>query len=219
YGLFVKMDNIEELLQKYSRMFGFGWKTGIDLPSEDEGRVPDREWKKEYFAEKIENTVWYPGDTVNLSIGQGDLLVTPLQMAVAYSTIANRGIQYQPHLVKEIRDPYGDVHVGGAASSWKDIKLNEYYLEIIEDGLDMVTSPGGTAAYTFRNFPTGQIPIAGKTGTVEVYGKQDYAWFASYGPIGNPEYIVVVMLEQAGGGGSNASPIAEKIYRYLFGLD
>jgi len=219
YGLFVKMDNIEELLQKYSRMFGFGQKTGIDLPSEDEGRVPDREWKKEYFADRIENTVWFPGDTVNMSIGQGDLLVTPLQMAVAYSTIANRGIQYEPHLVKEIRDLYGDVHVGGATSSWKDIELDEYYLEIIEDGLDMVTSPGGTAAYTFRNFPTGQIPIAGKTGTVEVYGKQDYAWFASYGPIGNPEYVVVVMLEQAGGGGSNASPIAEKIYRYLFGLD
>ena len=89
----------------------------------------------------------------------------------------------------------------------------------IEDGFEMVTGPGGTAAYTFRNFPLKEIPIAGKTGTVEVAGKQDYAWFASYGPIGNPEYVIVVMLEEAGGGGSNASPIAEKIYRYLFGLD
>jgi len=219
YGLFLKMDNIGELLQKYSRMFGFGQETGIDLPSEDEGRVPDREWKKEYFADRIENTVWFPGDTVNMSIGQGDLLVTPLQMAVAYSIIANRGIQYEPHLVKEIKDPYGDLYVGSTTPDWKDIEMDEYYMEIIEDGLNMVTSPGGTAAYAFRNFPTGQIPIAGKTGTVEVYGKQDYAWFASYGPIGNPEYVVVVMLEQAGGGGSNASPIGEKIYRYLFGLD
>ncbi len=219
YGLFVKMDNIEELLQKYSREFGFGRETGIDLPFEDEGLVPDREWKKEYFADRIENTVWFPGDTVNMSIGQGDLLVTPLQMAMAYSIAANRGIQYEPHLVKEIRDPYGDVHTGSTTLNWKDIELNEYYLEIIEDGFDMVTGPGGTASYTFRNFPTGEIPIAGKTGTAEVYGKQDYAWFASYGPIGNPEYVIVVMLEQAGGGGSNASPIAEKIYRYLFELD
>ena len=219
YGLFVKMDNIEELLQKYSRKFGFGQGTGIDLPFEDGGIVPDRDWKKEYFVDRIENTVWYPGDTVNMSIGQGDLLVTPLQMAMAYLIAANRGIQYEPHLVKEIRDPYGDVCAGSTTLNWKDIELNEYYLEIIEDGFNMVTSPGGTAAYTFRNFPTGEIPIAGKTGTAEVYGKQDYAWFASYGPIGNPEYVIVVMLEQAGGGGSNASPIAEKIFRYLFGLD
>jgi len=83
----------------------------------------------------------------------------------------------------------------------------------------MVTSPGGTAANAFRDFPTDQIPIAGKTGTAEVYGSQDSAWFASYGPIGNPEYVIIVMLEEAGGGGSNAAPIAEKIYRYLFGLD
>ena len=103
--------------------------------------------------------------------------------------------------------------------NWKEIDLDEQYLEIIEDGFEMVTSPGGTAAYTFRNFPLKEIPIAGKTGTAEVAGKQDYAWFASYGPIGNPEYVIVVMLEEAGSGGSNAAPIAEKIYRYLFGLE
>ena len=159
YGLFVKMDNIGELLQKYSRMFGFGQETGIDLPSEDEGRVPDREWKKEYFADRIENTVWFPGDTVNISIGQGDLLVTPLQMAVAYSIIANRGIQYEPHLVKEIKDPYGDLYVGSTTPDWKDIEMDEYYMEIIEDGLNMVTSPGGTAAYAFRKQSTTLTPI------------------------------------------------------------
>lgn len=219
YGLYVKLKNTGELLQKYARDFGFGGITGIDLPFEDEGRVADREWKKEYFKDRVEYSVWFPGDTVNMAIGQGDLLVTPLQMALAYSTAANRGIQYEPHLVKEIRDPGGELFVESTISNWKDIDLNEHYLEIMEDGFEMVISPGGTAAYTFRNFPIDQIPIAGKTGTAEVAGKQDYAWFASYGPIGNPEYIIVVMLEEAGGGGSNASPIAEKIYRYLFGLD
>ena len=219
YGLFVKRDNIEELLQKYAREMGFGYKTGIDLPFEDEGRVPDREWKKEFFKDTVEYTVWFPGDTVNMSIGQGDLLVTPLQMAVVYSTAANRGIQYEPHLVMEVRDRYGAVSTESTMENWKDLELNEYHLELIEEGFDLVTSPGGTASNTFRDFPIDEIPIAGKTGTAEVSGKQDYAWFASYGPIGNPEYVIVVMLEEAGGGGSNASPIAEKIYRYLFGID
>ena len=219
YGLFVKLKNAGELLQKYARDFGFGGTTGIDLPFEDEGRVPDREWKKEYFEDKVEYSVWFPGDTVNMAIGQGDMLVTPLQMAVAYSTAANRGIQYEPRMVKEIKDSGGEIFTGSTILNWKEIDLDEQYLEIIEDGFEMVTSPGGTAAYTFRNFPLKEIPIAGKTGTAEVAGKQDYAWFASYGPIGNPEYVIVVMLEEAGSGGSNAAPIAEKIYRYLFGLE
>jgi len=119
----------------------------------------------------------------------------------------------------ETRDQYGSPGSESVMENWKDLELNEYHLELIEDGLELVTKPGGTAAYTFRDFPTGDIPIAGKTGTSEVFGKQDFAWFASYGPIGNPEYAIVVMLEEAGGGGSNAAPIAEKIYRYLFGLD
>ncbi|MCJ7665706.1 MAG: penicillin-binding protein 2 [Actinobacteria bacterium] len=219
YRLLVKLKNTGELLQKYARDFGFGKITGIDLPFEDKGRVPDSEWKKEYFKDRVEYSVWFPGDTVNMAIGQGDLLVTPIQMAMVYSTVANRGMQYEPHLVKEIRDPLGELFIESTMVNWKEIDLNENYLEIMEDGFGMVTSPGGTAAYTFRNFPISEIPIAGKTSTAEVSGKQDYAWFASYGPIGNPEYVIVVMLEEAGGGGSNASPIAEKIYRYLFGLD
>ncbi len=219
YGLFLKRDNIEELLQKHSKNFGLGSKTGIDLPFEDEGVVPDREWKAEYFADSVEYTVWFPGDTVNMAIGQGDILVTPLQMAVVYSTVANRGIQYEPHIVKDVKDSHGNPYPAGVIESYKDIELNDYYIDIMEDGFEMVTSPGGTAANAFRDFPTDQIPIAGKTGTAEVYGRQDFAWFASYGPIGNPEYVIIVMLEEAGGGGSNAAPIAEQIYRYLFGLD
>lgn len=219
YGLFLKLDNAEELLQKYARDFGFGSKTGIDLPSEDKGRIPDREWKKEYFKENVENTVWYPGDTVNMSIGQGDILVTPLQMAMVYATVANKGIQYQPHLVMGIKDQHQGAELEETVKNWKDLELDENYMDIIEDGLSMVVKSGGTAWYAFRNFPLDEIPLAGKSGTAEVFGKQDYAWFASYGPIGNPEYVIVIMLEQAGGGSSNVAPIIEKIYRYLFELD
>ncbi|MBN2072497.1 MAG: penicillin-binding protein 2 [Actinobacteria bacterium] len=219
YGLYVKSQNVEELLQKYARLLGFGSATGIDLPSEDSGIVPDRQWKKEYFKDKVEYTVWFPGDTVNMSIGQGDITVSPLQMAVAYLTVANRGIKYTPHLVGEIRDGGGDLVLENSPPVYQEINLNREYVDIMEDGFKLVTSPGGTAASTFSNFPVDEIPIAGKTGTAEFYGRQDFAWFASYGPISSPRYAIIVMLEEAGSGGSNASPIAVEIYRYLFNID
>ena len=219
YGLFMKLNNMEELLQKYARIFGFGSLTGIDLPYEDKGLVADKEWKKDYFKDQPGYSTWFPGDTVNMAIGQGDLLVTPLQMAQAFSILANRGIQYAPYIVKEIRDTEGNLFPDSLREEYKDLKLNEYFIEIIEDGLVQVVSPGGTAGGAFRNFPFDEIPVVGKTGTAEVEGKQDYSWFASYAPVGSPEYVVVVMLEEAGSGGSSVAPIVEKIYRYIFNID
>jgi len=219
YGLLKKLNNTEELLQKYSRIFGFGSETGVDIPGEDIGLVPDKEWKEEYFKDQKENAVWFPGDTVNMSIGQGDLKVTPLQMALAYSVIANRGIKYRPYLIKEIRDDEDVLFTGGSAEEYQDLQLEKDFIEIIEKGLTQVAGPGGTAYSVFMDFPVDEIPVAAKTGTAEFYGKQDYAWFASYAPVGDPEYVIVGMLEQAGSGGSNVAPIAEKIYRYLFNID
>jgi len=218
YGLFLKLQNIEELLQKYARIFGFGAKTGIDLPYEDGGLVPDRQWKKEYFKNQVENSVWYPGDTINMVIGQGYLLATPLQTAQAYSILANRGIKHTPYVVSETRDESGEISIDLSRNESENLNLNSNFMSIIEEGLCLAVSQG-TASYAFRNFPLSEIPIAGKTGTSEVAGKQDYAWFASYGPVGNPEYVVVVMLEEAGSGGKVAAPVAEKIYRYLFNLN
>lgn len=219
YGLFLKDNNMEEFLQKYLRIFGFGSATGIDLPNEDEGLVPDKEWKNDYFKDQPGYTVWFPGDTVNMAIGQGDLLVTPLQMAQAYSILANRGLEYKPYLVKEIKDSEGNLFPDSSREEYQDLNLNEYFIEIIEDGMVQVVSPGGTAAGTFWDFPLSEIQVAGKTGTAEFFGRQDYAWFASYAPVGNPEYVIVAMLEEAGSGGSNVSPMIEKIYRYLFNID
>ncbi len=218
YRLFVKNKNENELLQKYSRLFGFGSKTGIDLPYEDEGLVPDREWKQEYFKSQVEKTVWYPGDTVNMAIGQGDLLATPLQLAQAYMILANRGIYHPPHLVGEIKDYKGDLVLEIEKQDYRNIDLNEDYVDMIEEGLKLVVEEG-TAAYRFLGFPLDEIPVAGKTGTSEVSGKQDYAWFGSYAPIGNPKYVVAVMLEEAGGGSAAAAPIAEDIYRILFNIE
>jgi len=219
YGLLLKNDNMEELLQKYLRTFGFGSATGIDLPNEDAGLVPDKEWKKDYFKDQPGYDVWFPGDTVNMAIGQGDLLVTPLQLAQAYSILANRGLEYQPYLVKEIRDSEGNLFLDSSEDEYQDLNLDEYFIEIIEDGMVQVVSPGGTAAGTFWDFPLNEIPIAGKTGTAEFFGKQDYAWFASYAPVGNPQYVVAAMFEEAGSGGSNVAPMIEKIYRYLFNIE
>jgi penicillin-binding protein 2 len=219
FGLLKKYENEQELLQQYLRTFGFGEKTGIDLPYEDQGLVPDKEWKEDYFRYSPEYSVWFPGDTVNMAIGQGDLLATPLQMAQAFSIIANRGIKFSPHLIKEIRDSQGDLFIEDSTAEYQDLNLNEHFLEIIEDGLVQVVGTGGTAAGAFTGFPLDEITLAGKTGTAEFYGRQDYAWFASYAPVGNPEYVIVTMLEEAGSGGSNVAPIAEEIYRYLFNIE
>ncbi len=219
YGLFTKYSNMEELLQKYLRIFGFGSLTGVDLPNEDEGLVPDKEWKKDYFKGQPKYSVWFPGDSVNMAIGQGDLTVTPLQMAQAFSILANRGIEYTPYLVKVIKDSEGNLFPDSSIQEYQDLQLNENLIEIIEDGLVQVVNTGGTAASVFSDFPLDEIPIAGKTGTAEFFGRQDYAWFASYAPVGNPEYVIVAMLEEAGSGGSNVAPIVEEIYRYLFNIN
>ena len=219
YGLFSKYNNTEELLQKYYRIFGFGSLTGSALPDEDAGLVSDKEWKKDYFKDQKEYSVWFPGDTVNMSIGQGDLLVTPLQMTQAFSIIVNRGIKYEPHLGKEIRDSEGIIFTDDSTVDYEDLNLNENFIEAIEKGLVEVIKPGGTGYGAFIDFPLDSIPVAGKTGTAEFFGKQDYAWFASYAPVNNPEYVIVAMFEEGGSGGGNVAPLVKKIYKYLFNVD
>ncbi|MCX6346717.1 MAG: penicillin-binding protein 2 [Actinobacteria bacterium] len=213
--LFLKNKNAGELLQKYCRLLGFGSKTGIDLPNETAGVIPDKAWKKEWFKNDKANSIWFPGDTVNMGIGQGDVLVSPLQLAYAYMTLANRGKQYTPHVLKEIKDENGKNTINAELNNYNNIELNQDYVNIIENGLNLVTKQG-TGSAAFRVFPLDKIPVAGKTGTAEFSGHQDYAWFASYAPSNNPQYVIAVMLEESGGGGANAAPIAEKIYEYLY---
>ena len=218
YELFLKNKNADELLQKYAKIFGFGNATGIDLSIEEHGVIPDSKWKKEFFKEQKDKTIWFPGDSVNMAIGQGDILVTPLQMALAYSILANHGLKYTPHVGLEIKDALGNNLATLGDNAPLDLEMNQEYIKIIEEGLLQVVNQG-TAAGRFAGFPLKDIPVAGKTGTAEVAGKQDSAWFVCYAPANKPEYIIVVMLEQAGGGSSAAVPIARQIMEYLFGLD
>ncbi len=215
--LFSKNGNQDELLQTYSKMFGFGAETGLDLPFEATGLVGDREWKQEYFKDQGELSIWYPGDSVHLAIGQGDLRVTPLQMAQTYMILANRGSYTPPHAVKEIRDYTGEIFLEIERPREEIESLNEHHMDIIEQGLLQAVT-NGTAAGRFMGFPLNEIPVAGKTGTAEFVGRQNFGWFVSYAPAGDPKYVIAAMLEEAGGGSAAAAPLARQIYDYLFNL-
>ncbi|MCL5292912.1 MAG: penicillin-binding protein 2 [Actinobacteria bacterium] len=197
-----------ERLQYWARdVFGLGNPTGIDLPSETVGRVPDRKWKKEFNKEYPEYQTWYPGDTVNISIGQGDLLVTPLQLALSYAAIANGGNLYKPHVVRAVVNNDGKVIYEVKPEARRKIPVGPEAIAVMKAGLGRVTRDG-TASGAFSGFP---VPVAGKTGTSEVQGKDDFAWFVGYAPADDPKYLAVVVVEQGGHGGSAAAPVVRSI--------
>lgn len=159
------------------------------------------------------------GDAVNLAVGQGDLLVTPLQLASTYAAIANGGTLWRPEIARAVVDASGGVVSRTAPRRRGTFTLDRSVASVLHRGLREVTRTGGTAASAFSDWPSGSLPIAGKTGTAEVYGKDDTSWFASYGPAGNPRYAVVVMIGQGGTGGAAAAPAARKIWGTLLGVD
>lgn len=202
-----------EPLQDTARKFGFGKSTGIVI-GDIAGRVPDTEWKKKHFKKK-EQQIWLPGDTVNLAIGQGDMLATPLQIAQFYAAVANGGKIYRPQLVEKIVSPTG-IEVESFTPEITDTyDFNRATLNILKTGLKRVVE-SGTAAGAFKGFP---VKVAGKTGTSQVYGKDDYSLFVAYAPADEPRYVVCVVVEQGGHGGSVAAPAARYILSYLFGID
>ncbi len=202
-----------EMIQTVARDFGYGNKTGIPLPSESAGRVPDEAWKKRYYR-RVSDKTWLPGDSVNLSIGQGDMLVTPLQVAMSYTALANGGKLYGPQIVKEIKRYDGVVVRKFTPFLIKKVPFKSKWLAMIRSYLKRVTTEG-TAKGAFRGFP---IPVAGKTGTAQVFGKEDFAWFAAFAPADKPKYVIVVLVEEGGHGGEIAAPAARKIFSYLFDL-
>ena len=209
--LFYK-DNGEKL-QKFARRFGFGSDSGIDLPGEASGRVPDAAWKTKYFANYPELQQWLPGDEVNLAIGQGDLLVTPLQLADAYAGIANGGKVMTPHVLKQVLGADGKPVLTYEPKVAFDSKTSSSNLALMRAGLLSVTQ-SGTGKGAFAGFP---VEVAGKTGTAQVAGKDDYAWFVGFAPANKPKYAVAVLIEQGGHGGSVAGPAAREIFAALLG--
>jgi penicillin-binding protein 2 len=211
-------------IQDTATVLGLGKKTGIGLLGELGGRVPTPDSRKALHDKNprlFPNGEWRTGDNINLSIGQGELVVTPLQLAQAYATFAMNGRSYVPRVASEalevttkgpkVAKVFPPQAVEGPTIS-PDVKGP------IEAGLrGVATDPKGTAYNAFAGFPFGVLPIAGKTGTAQVRGKQDTALFAAYAPIGDPQWCVAVILEEAGFGGAVAAPVARHIFDAVLG--
>jgi len=207
-------DRKNEELQAFSRSMGLGAESGIDLPGEVSGRVPDAAWKKAYNKFYPEYQQWLPGDTVNMAIGQGDLLVTPLQLTSIYAALGNGGKVMKPHVLKAVLGSDGQPTKEIAPEVSHDPGVTANNLAIMKRALVDVTT-SGTGASVFSGF---RISVAGKTGTAQVTNKDDFAWFACYAPAEQPRYAVVVVVEQGGHGGSVAGPAARQILSKLFNV-
>lgn len=180
---------------------------------------PERAKMLQKFATEncTEGMRFRAGDAVNISIGQGDTVVTPLQMAMAYAAIANGGTVYEPRVVKAIMNADGSVAEKIEPKVKNKLPISNETLKYIQKSLE-TTTISGTGAPPFVGFPLSRIPVATKTGTGEVLGKQSTSWFASYAPANNPQYAVVLMVAQGGTGSGTSAPSVRRIYEELFGI-
>ncbi|HSK14685.1 MAG TPA: penicillin-binding protein 2 [Gaiellaceae bacterium] len=214
--------------QRWLRNMGFGGFTGIDIGPEEAGLVPTPAWRRKTFETEIDK-IWTSGDSVQLSIGQGDMLVTPLQMTRAYAMIANGGQLVEPHIVKSVEEPRNEGEAPVVLRPYtpkppQDIGLDPYALRIVQQGLYEAThATYGTAQSVFGAFP---IRIAGKTGTAEKFvrlpgfqGLRDQSWFCGYGPYEKPEIVACALIENGGHGGEAAAPVTLKVFEEYFGVD
>jgi len=195
-------------IARYAREFGLGLPTEIALIGEKAGFVPTPEWKRERQAGR-----WHSGDTVNVSIGQGRVLVTPLQIARMFSAIANGGILWRPRLVQQVESPDGRLLYAEPSRVTGTVNLSPAVWAFLRRSLWGVVNDGGTGSAA--RLPG--VAVAGKTGTAQtMHGSdaakgQDHAWFAAYAPADDPTVVVVVLVERGGKGGQVAAPIARRI--------
>lgn len=193
-------------IARYLGLFGLGSPTTIDFDTEAKGFVPSPAWKEQAKKER-----WYVGDTYHLAIGQGDVLVTPLQMAMATAAIANGGALYQPHLVRSVAAPGGEPAAIGPTIRRQDFVAPEH-LKAVREGMREAVISGSARA--LQSLP---VPAAGKTGTAQ-FGtkKRTHAWFISFAPFENPEIAIAVILEGGGQGHEAALPVAKQMLQWYF---
>lgn len=202
------------------KQWGFHGDTGVDLSGEQAGRIPSPAWLESY-CESIDcdDDRWRTGNNVNMAIGQGDVLVTPLQLASAYATLGNGGTRYMPKVVKEIRD--GVTHEVKATVDKVEtgtVEMTPAWRQALVDGLvGVTTQEGGTAVGAFGGFPNDTFPVAAKTGTAQVTNKAPTALFGAFAPAAAPQYAISVLLEESGYGGSVAAPVARRLLDVLSG--
>jgi penicillin-binding protein 2 len=196
-----------DAITKYAKMFGIGELSGIDIPGESRGTPPSAEWKQ-----RVHKQPWWPGDTISVSIGQGLLAVTPVQMATMISAVANGGTLVQPHLARD------------ATVESRKLRVSAGTLALIRDALADVVEEG-----TATRAQLGPIRVAGKTGTAQVFKKsvgvdadkqpkdeRDHAWFIGYAPAENPEIAFAIVIEHGGHGGTTAAPVARQVLEVYF---
>jgi len=208
-------------IQEVARQFGMDEPSGIELAGEYKGRVPDPESRRllhEQNAKAFPEGNWRTGDNVNLSIGQGETVVTPLQLANAYASFANGGTVFEPRVAARVVRSDGKVVADVTPEEIRRVDLDPAHRAAITAGLQgAVAAQDGTAFSAFAGFPLASFPIAGKTGTAQVTTRQDTALFAAYGPVSNPEYTVAVILEESGFGSATAAPVARRIFDVVAG--
>jgi penicillin-binding protein 2 len=203
-------------LQAWAHRLGIGRKTGIDLPAEEPGRMPTPAWRNRWYEQKLTERGWSVGDNINVSVGQGDLLTNPLQMAVAYAAVANGGRVLRPRLGLRVEDASGRALQELDAPTARRVKISKENREAILEGIfGAAQAPGGTSTPVFEGFP---IPIAGKTGTAEHAGRPDQSWYVALAPYPNPKYVVAVTDEAGGFGADTAAPMTRRILAELLSV-
>jgi penicillin-binding protein 2 len=227
-----------QALQRWAHRLGIGRLTGIDLPEDAPGFVPGRAWRDRQFRKFLrcekrrkptpteislgvcgwQTRPWSVGDNVNLSVGQGDLAATPLQMAVAYAAVANGRKVLRPRLGMRIENSAGQAEQNLEAPTARKLRVSAANRQAITDGLrGAASAPGGTSTAVFEGFP---IPIAGKTGTAEKGGgRADQSWYVALAPWPDPKYAVAVTDEAGGFGADTAAPMARLILSELFNVN
>ncbi|OKK19529.1 penicillin-binding protein [Streptomyces sp. CB00455] len=229
--------NPGDIFFKTAHLFGLGAETRVDLPGEEKGRVPDRQWKQRFWAANkeqwcktgkkggtyvellsyencLEGNLLRAGDAVNYSIGQGDTLVTPIQMATIYAAICNGGTMWNPTIGKAIISADGKKIEEIKPQAHGRLPMTEDTRRKINGALEGVATRG-TAAWRFGGWPQKQIPMHAKTGTAEVYGKQTTSWFATY----TEDYTIVMTISQGGTGSGASGPAVRNVYNAIYGLD
>lgn len=224
----------EDVIQDWARSVGMGERTGIDLPYETQGIVPDRdlfdEWKEKQ-PWRVRDEGWLGGDLMQTAVGQGAVLSTPLQLATAYSTLVNGGTFWQPRVVDRVFDADGQIIEEYEPTAVRHVGITPATIQSLLDDMRRVTT-AGTAATAFSEMGADAYRVGGKTGTAQMgqecegvgelrkcKDRDNTAWFAGVAPIDNPQYVVVVVVEEGGSGGRVAAPVARHIIQYLLGLE
>jgi penicillin-binding protein 2 len=231
-------------MQKMELAWGFGNYTGIDLPEENTGTIPTRQWlyymwkdnahtgqnwckygkANGSYVQQIEyqdcqsGYTWEPGQAAIAAIGQGYITVTPLQLANAYAALANGGTLYSPRIGEALISPAGKVAQRINPTVIRHLPVSSYTLAYMRNALAGVVTQG-TAAGAFAGFPSSKVCVAGKTGTAQIMGKNATSVFASFAPCQNPKYVVVVMLPNSGYGADAAAPAVRQIWDGIYGLE